>query len=106
MAWLVKGVTIKNGLCWIQDYRNSANIVIDSIRVESTTFLNNDGIDLTDCTNVRVTNCFIDAADDGICLKSSTRDLRCENIYVANCQVRSSASALNWALLRTAGLKI
>jgi hypothetical protein len=102
---VVKGVTIKNGLCWIQDYRNSANIVIDSIRVESTTFLNNDGIDLTDCTNVRVTNCFIDAADDGICLKSSTRDLRCENIYVANCQVRSSASALKLGTASHGGFK-
>jgi len=101
----VKGITLKNGLCWIQDYRNSSNIIIDSIRVDSRTFLNNDGIDVTDCKNVRITNCAIDAADDGICLKSSTRNLRCENIYVANCSVRSSASALKLGTASVGGFK-
>jgi len=101
----VKGITLKNGLCWIQDYRNSSNIVIDSIRVDSRTFLNNDGIDLTDCTNARITNCFIDAADDGICLKSSTREKRCENIFVANCSVRSSASAVKLGTASWGGFK-
>ena len=101
----VKNITLKNGLCWIQDYRNSSNLVIDSIRVESTTFLNNDGIDLTDCRNARITNCIIDAADDGICLKSGTRNLRCENIYIAHCSVRSSASAIKLGTASSGGFK-
>ncbi len=90
----VKGITIKNGLMWVQDYRSCSNVTIDSIKVRSTTFLNNDGIDITDSKNVRITNCDIDCADDGICLKSSLRNECCENVYVANCRVRSSASAL------------
>ena len=90
----VKGITIKNGLMWVQDYRSCINVTIDSIKVRSTTFLNNDGIDITDSKNVRITNCDIDCADDGICLKSSLRNEGCENVYVANCRVRSSASAL------------
>lgn len=101
----IKGVTFKNGLCWIQDYRNSTNIIIDRIKVKSTTFLNNDGIDLTDCKNARITNCFVDSADDGICLKSSTSDLICENIYIANCKVRSSASALKMGTASSGGFK-
>jgi parallel beta-helix repeat protein len=90
----VTGITIKNGLMWVQDYRSCTNVTIDSIKVRSTTFLNNDGIDITDSKNVRITNCDIDACDDGICLKSSLRNEGCENVYVANCRVRSSASAL------------
>ena len=90
----VKGITIKNGLMWVQDYRSCINVTIDSVKVRSTTFLNNDGIDITDSKNVRITNCDIDCADDGICLKSSLRNEGCENVYVANCRVRSSASAL------------
>lgn len=90
----VKGITIKNGLMWVQDYRSCTNVIIDSIKVRSTTFLNNDGIDITDSKNVRITNCDVDACDDGICLKSSLRNEGCENVYVANCRVRSSASAL------------
>ncbi|WP_242157807.1 glycoside hydrolase family 28 protein [Aestuariivivens sediminis] len=101
----VKDVTFKNGLCWIQDYRNSSNIVVDRVKVKSTTFLNNDGIDLTDCVNARVTNCIVDTADDGICLKSSTNNLMCENIYVANCKVRSSASAIKFGTASRGGFK-
>ncbi|WP_302884915.1 glycoside hydrolase family 28 protein [Wenyingzhuangia gilva] len=101
----VKDITLKNGLCWIQDYRNSTNIVIDNIKVKSTTFLNNDGIDLTDCKNASITNCFVDAADDGICLKSSTSNMLCENIYIANCKVRSSASAIKLGTASWGGFK-
>lgn len=89
---VVKNITIRDGLCWIQDYRGCSDIVIDSITVESNTFLNNDGIDITDSKNVRITNCAVNVADDGICLKSSDASSGCENIYIANCKLRSSAS--------------
>ena len=73
--------------------------------MESTTYWNNDGIDLTDCKDVRLTNSFINAADDGICLKSEDRNRRCENIYVANCTVRSSASAIKFGTASFGGFK-
>lgn len=79
---------------WVQDYRSCTNVTIDNKKVRSTTFLNNDGIDITDSKNVRIPNCDIDCADDGICLKLSLRNEGCENVYVANCRVRSSASDL------------
>ncbi|HWK06818.1 MAG TPA: glycoside hydrolase family 28 protein [Puia sp.] len=89
----VKGVTIKDGLDWVQKYTNCSNLVIDSITVQSTTFLNNDGIDIVDCKKVRITNCTINAADDGICLKSESTEGRCEDVYIEHCSIRSSASA-------------
>lgn len=101
----IKGITIKDGLCWIQDYINCSNIIIDSIKVNSVTFLNNDGIDLVDCKNAVITNCNINAADDGICLKSSDRNSRCENIYIADCKIRSSASALKFGTASRGGFK-
>lgn len=101
----VKGITIKNGLCWIQDYVNCRNILIDSIKVESNVFWNNDGIDLVDCRNATVTNSFINSDDDGICLKSSDRNNHCENIYVAHCTVRSSASAVKFGTASWGGFK-
>jgi Endopolygalacturonase len=101
----VTGITIKNGLMWVQDYRSCTNVTIDGIKVSSTTFLNNDGIDITDSKNVRITNCDIDACDDGICLKSSLRNEGCENVYVANCKVRSSASALKLGTASWAGFR-
>ena len=92
----IKNITIKNGLCWIQNYKDCTNLVIDHIKVESVTYWNNDGIDLVDCKNVKLTNSFFNAADDGICLKSEDRSGACENIYIANCRIRSSASALKF----------
>jgi polygalacturonase len=92
----IKNITIKNGLCWIQNYKNCSNLVIDSIKVESVTYWNNDGIDLVDCKNVKLTNSFFNAADDGICLKSEDPHGACENVYIANCRIRSSASAVKF----------
>ena len=99
------GIFIKDGLCWIENYKNCSNIVVDSIHVESNTFWNNDGIDLVDCKNVRVTNSFFNADDDGICLKSEERNRSCENIYIANCKIRSSASALKFGTASRGGFK-
>ncbi|WP_114940148.1 glycoside hydrolase family 28 protein [Mucilaginibacter endophyticus] len=101
----LKNFTIKNGLCWIQDYRSCTNMVIDSINVISNTFLNNDGIDLVDCKNVKLTNSFFNVADDGICLKSSDPQGACENIYIANCKIRSSASAFKMGTASWGGFK-
>lgn len=89
----VKGVTIKNGAGWVQDYRNCENIVVDSITVNSTEYWNNDGIDIVNSKHVTITNSYIDAADDAVCLKSEGGPGYCEDVYVANCTLRSSASA-------------
>jgi hypothetical protein len=96
----VTGVTIKNSSDWVQDYRECDSVVIDRITVQSTAYWNNDGLDVTDSRNVRITNCFINATDDGICLKSENPKALCENIYIDSNIVRSSASGFK---LGTAG---
>lgn len=101
----IKGVTMKNGLVWVQDYTKCRGLVIDSIKVESNTYWNNDGIDLVDCQNVKLTNSFFNADDDGICLKSSDRNSSCENIYIANCTTRSSASGIKFGTASRGGFK-
>lgn len=101
----VKNVTILNGLCWIQDYISCTDMVFDSIKVISNTFLNNDGIDLVDCKNVKLTNSSFDVADDGICLKSHDPAGLCENIYIANCKIRSSASGFKMGTASWGGFK-
>ena len=81
---------------------------IDRIRVESDTYWNNDGIDLIDCVNVRITNSFVNSSDDGICLKSSRHSdglYICDSIYIANCTIRSSASAIKLGTHSYGGFK-
>lgn len=70
---------------------------------------NTDGINLDGCSDSRIEGCFISAADDGICLKTTRRDparLRpCERIVVTGCVVESESCALKigtetWADIR------
>ncbi|TDW44631.1 parallel beta-helix repeat protein [Flavobacterium sp. 270] len=92
----MKNITLKNSSGWVQCFDQSKNIVIDAIKVDSRAYWNNDGIDIDGCENVRITNCDVNSADDGICLKSETPGLQNNNIYIANCTVRSSANALKF----------
>lgn len=101
----IKHITLKDAACWVQTYNKCTNLLIDSINVQSTAFWNNDGIDVVDCKNVEIKNCNINAADDGICLKSSDPASACENIDISNCKVRSSASAIKFGTASLGGFK-
>ena len=94
----VKNVTLKNAACWVQTHDRCENIVIDNVRTVSDAYWNNDGIDIQDCKNVRVTNCFVDSADDGICLKSQSSDYLCDSIYI--CLLYTSPSPRDATLSR------
>ena len=102
---VVRNVTLRNAACWVQTYDRCENIIMDSIRVESDAYWNNDGIDIQDCRKVRITHCFVNAADDGICLKSQSADHYCDSIYISDCTVRSSASAIKFGTVSHGGFK-
>ena len=101
----LKGIRLINALCWVQRYNKCSNLLFDSIQVESNVYWNNDGIDLVDCKDAKITNSFFNADDDGICLKSEDRNSRCENIYITDCTVRSSANAVKLGTASWGGFK-
>ncbi|KAA3662955.1 MAG: glycoside hydrolase family 28 protein, partial [Calditrichaeota bacterium] len=101
----ISGITVKDAASWVQTYELCENLVIDSIVVDSDAYWNNDGMDISDCKNVRITNCVINSADDGICLKSHFADAYNDSIYIANCKVRSSASAIKFGTASRGGFK-
>ncbi|MCC5930972.1 MAG: glycoside hydrolase family 28 protein [Cyclobacteriaceae bacterium] len=102
---VLQGVTLKNSANWVVNFDLCQDISIDRITVDSDDYWNNDGIDLGDCRNVRITNSFVNAADDGICLKSHHKGAMNENIYIANCTIRSSASAIKFGTASYGGFK-
>ncbi len=101
----VAGVTLENSSCWVQNYDKCKNLIIDKIRVESTAYWNNDGLDITDSRNVIVKNCYINSSDDGICLKSDDPNDFCDSISVSDCTIRSSASAFKLGTASKGGFK-
>ncbi|AEV97107.1 glycoside hydrolase family 28 [Niastella koreensis] len=101
----IKGILLKDAACWVETYHECSNLTIDSIRVQSTAYYNNDGIDIDNCKNVKITRCNVNADDDGICLKSNNDQAICENVEISDCVVRSSASALKFGTASHGGFK-
>jgi len=101
----VKNITLKNSAGWVQDYRGCSNLVIDSLKVQSTAYWNNDGIDVTDCKKVKISNCFVNSGDDGICLKSEDSASYCEDVVVENCKIRASANAFKLGTASCGGFR-
>jgi hypothetical protein len=68
-----------------------------SIYSSLTEGVNADGIDVDGCTNVLISDCFIETGDDAIVLKSTLskgQSKPCENVTVTNCILTSTSTAL------------
>ncbi|HEY2722656.1 MAG TPA: glycosyl hydrolase family 28 protein, partial [Chitinophagaceae bacterium] len=102
---LIKNITLHNASAWVQTYDQCKHLQIDSIRVDSRAFWNNDGFDIVDCDSVSIAHCYIDADDDGICLKSHDPEKVCRNIMISNCTIRSSANAIKFGTASLGGFQ-
>ena len=91
-----EGVTFRNSAGWGLSFHESNHISIHNVTVFNRAYWNNDGIDLTDCSDVHIWECDVDAADDGICLKSENKHADNRNISINDCTVASSASAIKF----------
>ncbi|RYG71698.1 glycoside hydrolase family 28 protein [bacterium] len=113
----VSGITLKNSSGWVSKYDKCDDVVIKDVKVDSTVYWNNDGFDITDCHNVKISDCDLNTADDGICLKSgaggklgqgdenSHNSRGCYNVSVSNCRIRSSASAFKMGTASFGGFR-
>ena len=101
----LQGITVKNSASWVLNFDLCSNLRIDRVTVDSDDYWNNDGMDIGDCKNVRITNCYVNSADDGICLKSHHQDHLNDSIYIANCTVRSSGSAIKFGTASHGGFR-
>lgn len=101
----ISNVHLQNSACWGLTFELCTYLVLDSLTILNRAYWNNDGIDITDCRNVRVTNCYVNSADDGICLKSYFPGFYNDSVYIANCTVRSSASAIKFGTASFGGFK-
>ncbi len=101
----IQGITLKDPSSWNQEYDQCNNVKIDKIIVDSKSYWNNDGIDIVDCDSVSVTNSYFDAADDGICLKSHSPDFICQNVFIYNNTIRTSANGIKFGTASLGGFR-
>jgi polygalacturonase len=94
----IRDITIRKAPSWTIHPAGCDDLVIESISIlNDWNVANNDGIDPDHCHNVRIANCYIDTADDGIVLKNTPNFAAygaCENITVTGCTIASRSCAL------------
>lgn len=68
----VRNLTLRNPRMWTDIYSECSHLTLDHLNIFSPRGYceNLDGIDVCDCDHVAISNCHIEAQDDGICLKS------------------------------------
>lgn len=88
---LLEGVTFKNSPGWCLHPLSCESLTLNDVKVFNPWYSQNgDALDVESCRNVLITNCFFDAGDDAICLKSGKdedgrrRGEPCENVIVKN----------------------
>jgi polygalacturonase len=105
---LLRDVTITDSPLWTVHLDRCNDVVVSGVRIPNPLAVpNNDGIHLTSCSNVRISDCQIFAGDDAIAI-TSIGDPRhhqilggdplgpgnTENITVTNCVLQSRSTAL------------
>ena len=101
----ISGMELRQSSCWGLSFELCRNLKLDGVKVVNRAYWNNDGMDISDCRNVSITNCDVNSADDGICLKSYYPGYANDSITISNCTIRSSASAIKFGTASFGGFK-
>lgn len=101
----LKGINLRNSAFWTCTSDRCENLLIEGVTVDSRAFWNNDGLDIVDCKNALIHKCFVNSADDGICLKSHHADVCNDNVTVRDNVITSSASAIKFGTFGVGGFK-
>ncbi len=91
----IKEVTVKDGAFWNIMLEQCTYVTVDDVQVKSRIIANNDGLDLVDCHNTMVSNCFFDTGDDAICPKSHSA-FGVKNLTITNCIVKSESNGIKF----------
>jgi polygalacturonase len=97
---LIEGIRIQGSSMWAIHLLYSDNVVVRNVLIEAYPGVHTDGIAIDSSRNVRISDCYVDAGDDGIVLKSGKdADGRrvnrpTENVSIANCTVRHAHGAV------------
>jgi hypothetical protein len=97
----IERVRIENAPGWTLRPINCDDVVIQGVVIKNPVIgPNTDGIDLTGCQNVFISDCHIDTGDDAICLKSEnpygTEARLSRNITITNCVLTCCCNGLKF----------
>jgi hypothetical protein len=90
---LIEDIRLTNPAGWTLHLQDSERATVHNITIDNDLRTpNSDGIDVTGCRDVRISDCYISTCDDGIVLKSDSGPV--ERVTVTNCVIRTMCAAL------------
>ena len=89
----VSGLTLLDSPCWMQNYLNCDDLLIEHLTVVNQANWNNDGCDIDGCRNVIVRHCSFNSGDDAMCFKGAAQ-ASTENVLVEDSTFVSSCNCL------------
>jgi hypothetical protein len=89
----VQGLHLQDSACWMQNYLNCEDLLIEAITVDNQANVNNDGLDIDGCRRVIVRGCVINSEDDALCFKGASQRPT-EQVLVEDCRLYSTCNAL------------
>ncbi|MBQ3253286.1 MAG: right-handed parallel beta-helix repeat-containing protein [Acholeplasmatales bacterium] len=96
----INDITLQRSGFWTTHLVGCRNVIIDNVKIlNSLRLANCDGIDPDHCQNVRISNCYIEAADDCIVFKTTSNARKygeCKDIEVYNCTLMSTSAAIKF----------
>ena len=86
----IQDVTIRTGGGWNLHLYNCDLIKVRGVNIDNNIYSpNSDGIDITGCNDVIISDCYIKTCDDAICLKTTEDSRACHRITVTNCIIET-----------------
>ena len=85
-----EGIKIIAGGGWNLHFFNCTQVQIRALRIVNDVLSpNSDGIDLTGCRDVTISDCYIKTCDDAVVLKTLPDSRSCERVTVTNCAIET-----------------
>lgn len=89
----ISGITLRNAACWMENYFNCEDVLLEDVTVRNQVNYNNDGIDIDGCRRVIIRRCDVISGDDALCFKGAS-EMPTEQVLVEDCSLYSACNAL------------
>lgn len=91
----IRDITLTTGGGWTLHLYNSERIQVRGAKILNNVLSpNGDGIDISGCSDVTISDCVIKTCDDAICLKTMVDSKECQRVAVTNCIIECFCAAL------------
>lgn len=91
----ISGLHMLDSPCWMQNYLNCEDLLMEGLTIQNQANFNNDGVDIDGCRRVIVRHCWINAEDDALCFKGASQRPM-EQVLVENCQCWSQTNGIKF----------